>query len=126
MGSGKALTSIWGPRSNDVYVSGDTGTMLHFNGSTWSSMSTGSTELLWAVSGAPSASVNGFAVGYNGTIVLGTAGGTGARVAVAAKAATAFGASARSAGVGLNPAPGARTARGALPFGKARQNRKSR
>ncbi len=126
VGSGKALTSIWGPGSNDVYVSGDAGTMLHFNGSTWNSMNTGSTELLWAVSGAPGASVNGFAVGYNGTIVLGSAGGTGARVAAAAKATTAFRASARSAGAGLNPAPGAHTARGALPFGQARQNRKSR
>lgn len=73
IGAAKALTSVWGPSLADVYATGDLGTMLRYNGTSWQSISTGTTDLLWSVSGSPDAIGGGFAVGYNSTIVAGAA-----------------------------------------------------
>lgn len=75
IGATKALTSVWGTGVSDVYATGDGGTLLRFNGTTWQSTVTGTTDLLWALSGAPDASGGAFAVGYNSTIVTGSASG---------------------------------------------------
>ncbi|MBL0938728.1 MAG: Ig-like domain-containing protein [Gemmatimonadaceae bacterium] len=113
-GTGAVLTSVWGPAVNDVYATGDQGTILRWNGSSWSSMSSGTTDMLWSVSGAPAGNGGGFAVGYNSTVATATSG-------------AAFMASARLEGGvrgSLEPAPGARLVRGALPSGAARAARK--
>ena len=46
--------------------------MLRFNGTSWQAMSTGTTDLLWSMSGSPTGSGGAFAVGYNSTLVTGT------------------------------------------------------
>ncbi|WP_337172757.1 Ig-like domain-containing protein [Gemmatimonas aurantiaca] len=111
-GTSRVLTSVWGQSAGDLYVTGEAGTILRFNGTSWSSMSSGTTDLLWAVTGSPSGTGGAFAVGYNSTLVTGT--GSGSLLAAARSQGT----------ISLEPAPGARTARGALPTGKQRQARK--
>ena len=71
----KGLTSVWGPSIFDVYATGDAGTLLRYNGVNWQSVSTGTTDLLWSVSGAPDATGGAFAVGINGTMVAGLSSG---------------------------------------------------
>lgn len=121
VGSTRTLTSVWGWIDSDVYATGEQGTILRFNGTSWSAMTSGTTDLLWSVSGAPDGSGGGFAVGYNSTVVAGTAG-TGFVTSLRA-APTARGG---GAGYSLEPRAGARVVRGALPEGKARRLRRSR
>ena len=113
-GSSRALTSVWGPNAADLYATGEQGTLLHFNGTSWAVMNSGTTDLLWSVTGAPSGLGGTFAVGYNSTVVAGSNGSS----FIASMARTARTASA----VSLNPAAGARLVRGALPSGRARRN----
>lgn len=108
-GTTRVLTSVWGLRATDLYATGEAGTILRYNGTSWSSMSTGSTDLLWAVTGPASGATGAFAVGYNSTVVAGT--GSGSLIA-AARAGAVVGS--------LNPAVGARTAKGPLKSGKER------
>lgn len=119
VGSGKVLTSIWGPTEYDIYAVGDNGTIQRFNGSTWSSMNSGTTELLWAVSGSPNGSGVGgaFAVGYNGSLVSGSS--NSAVIGAMQRVAT-------PGGYSLNPAPGAKRTTQPLPTGNARATRKHR
>lgn len=84
--STRILTSIWGPSLLDLYVTGDVGTMLHFDGTRWQTMTTGTTDLLWSVSGAPNATGGAFAVGYNATIVSGSLSSGALRAAVSGAA----------------------------------------
>ncbi|HYW32264.1 MAG TPA: Ig-like domain-containing protein [Gemmatimonas sp.] len=70
--SNRVLTSIWGPSANDVYATGDQGAMFRYDGTSWLPMTTGTTDLLWSMSGAPTGGGGGFAVGYNGTILTGS------------------------------------------------------
>jgi uncharacterized protein YjdB len=79
-GTSRILTSVWGPAADDLYATGEQGTLLRWNGTAWSGMSTGTTELLWSVSGAPGGTGGAFAVGFNGVILSGSSG-AGARVA---------------------------------------------
>lgn len=115
-GTSAVLTSVWGPNDNDLYATGGAGTILRYNGTSWSSMSSGTSELLWAVTGPSSGAGGVFAVGYNSTLSTGL--GTGGSALLAAVRTQRV----RS----LEPARGARTARGALPTGKLRQARKGR
>jgi hypothetical protein len=49
------LWGVWGPAPNDVFVAGDSGTVLHWDGATWSRMNTGTREGLrrvWGTSGS--------------------------------------------------------------------------
>lgn len=108
-GTTRVLTSVWGLRATDLYATGEAGTILRYNGTSWSNMSTGSTDLLWAVTGPASGATGAFAVGYNSTVVAGT--GSGSLIA-AARAGAVVGS--------LNPAVGARTAKGPLKSGKER------
>jgi len=64
---GNWLLGTWVGDSSDVFAVGGEGTILYFNGSGWSAMSSGTTHTLWAVWGSGASNV--FAVGENGTIL---------------------------------------------------------
>lgn len=114
--SNRILTSIWGPSLLDLYVTGDVGTVLHYDGTRWQTMTTGTTDLLWSVSGAPNATGGAFAVGYNTTIVAGSLSSSALRAAVSGAAGVGGRAS-------LEPASGAKLRRGPLPAGSTRMKR---
>jgi hypothetical protein len=61
------LRGVWGSAGNDVFAVGDSGTVLHWNGSAWSKMTTGTTAELhrvWGTSGS-----NVYASGVGGTLL---------------------------------------------------------
>jgi len=66
-GSSIRLSSVWGSSGTDVFAVGSGGTILHYNGTSWSYMSSGTTEGLNTIWGSSAADV--FAVGGNGTIL---------------------------------------------------------
>jgi len=61
------LHGIWGSSSTDVFAVGSSGTILHYDGTSWTSMSNATTERLWSVWGSSSTDV--LAVGDSGTIL---------------------------------------------------------
>jgi hypothetical protein len=62
------LYGIWGSASDDVFAVGEGGTILHYDGSTWSSMTSSvATEFLYGTWGSSSSDI--FAVGDDGTIL---------------------------------------------------------
>ncbi len=62
------LRGIWGTSPTDVWAVGYHGKILHYNGTAWSSVSSGTTEPLVSVWGTSASNV--WAVGgYNGTII---------------------------------------------------------
>ena len=61
------LSGVWGVASDDVFAVGSRGTILHYDGSTWSNMRSGTKENLEGVWGTASDDV--FAVGEDGTIL---------------------------------------------------------
>ncbi|MBI4285413.1 MAG: PD40 domain-containing protein [Chloroflexi bacterium] len=69
--SGEYSTSIirriWGASPTDVYATGAGGTILHYNGTAWNPMTSGTTANLTGVSGVPGKEI--FAVGEAGTIL---------------------------------------------------------
>ncbi|HKP74467.1 MAG TPA: Ig-like domain-containing protein [Longimicrobiaceae bacterium] len=61
------LWGVWGAAANDVFVAGDSGTVLHWNGAAWSRMSTGTTvglRRVWGTSGN-----NVYVTGEAGTLL---------------------------------------------------------
>jgi len=64
---GEILNSVWGSSGSDVFAVGYNGTIVHYDGSNWSTMNSGTTSDLTYVWGSSGSNV--FAVGYNGTIV---------------------------------------------------------
>lgn len=47
-----SLQSVWGASATDIYATGVAGTLMHFDGATWSAQKiTGETGNLWAISG---------------------------------------------------------------------------
>ena len=62
-----ALKAIWGSAADNVFAVGTGGTILHFDGSAWSTMSSGTTTVLASVWGAAPNDV--FATGVGGTIL---------------------------------------------------------
>ena len=62
-----SLDGVWGSSDSDVFAVGDNGTILHYNGTTWSRMSSGTNQYLFGVWGSSATDV--FAVGDNGTIL---------------------------------------------------------
>lgn len=60
-------TSVWGSSSSDVFVVGYQGAIAHWNGSSWTTMNSGTSEILTSVWGTSPRDV--FAVGYNGVIL---------------------------------------------------------
>jgi hypothetical protein len=61
-GTTNQLVGVWGSSSSDVFVVGNEGTILHYNGSAWGPMTSGITTDLYGVWGSSSSDV--FAVGY--------------------------------------------------------------
>ena len=61
------LRGVWGSSTNDVFAVGDSGTVLHWNGSAWSRMSSGTTAELHRVWGVSSSNV--YATGVGGTLL---------------------------------------------------------
>ena len=64
---GKKLLGVWGSRGKDVFVVGESGIILHFDGTTWVKQSSGSSNELRAVWGTGADNV--YAVGDKGTIL---------------------------------------------------------
>jgi hypothetical protein len=60
------LSSVWGRADDDVYAVGTSGTIMHYDGSTWTAMASGAMSDLEAVGGTQA---NTFAVGAAGTIL---------------------------------------------------------
>ena len=104
----RVLTSVWGAAATDIYVTGDVGVLYRFNGTNWQPIPTATTDLLWSISAAPSATGAAFAVGYNSTILVGSGAGTPFTAAVATPASSS-----------LDPSAAARHARAALRPGTA-------
>ena len=63
----EGLSEVWGSSSSDVFTVGARGTVLHYDGTEWGEMTSGTTERLNSVWGSSSADV--FVVGDSGTIV---------------------------------------------------------
>lgn len=60
---GTSLNGVWGSSPNDVFAVGDNGVIAHFNGTTWSAMTSNTTHGLSAVWGTSATNV--YAVGIN-------------------------------------------------------------
>jgi hypothetical protein len=58
---------VWGSSATDIFAVGYGGTILHYDGTEWSAMSSGTTQSLLGVWGNSATDV--FAVGYGGTIL---------------------------------------------------------
>ncbi len=114
-GTARSLTSVWGLNGGDLYATGDTGTVVRYDGNSWLAMPTGTTDLLWSVSGAPSGASGAFAVGFNSTVLTG---------GWSANAAIAMARVANATRVNYEPAARATLVRGAMPTGQARRSRK--
>ncbi|MBN2284605.1 MAG: WD40 repeat domain-containing protein, partial [Deltaproteobacteria bacterium] len=48
---GNDLVSVWGTSGSDVFAVGYGGTILRYDGSAWSPMTSGTTQTLWGVWG---------------------------------------------------------------------------
>jgi len=64
---GPTLRSLWCSGPHDVFAAGELGTLLHYNGLSWSAMTSGTSQLLLSLWGSGPDDV--FAVGTSGTIV---------------------------------------------------------
>ena len=58
---------VWGTSSSDVFAVGYDGTIVHYDGETWSPMTSGTTARLYGVWGTSSTDV--YVVGHDGTIL---------------------------------------------------------
>jgi len=66
-GTTNNLNSIWGVGSGDVFAAGNTGTILHYDGSSWTAQASGTAHNLNCIWGAADNDV--FTVGSSGTIL---------------------------------------------------------
>lgn len=81
--AGKTLFKVWGTAFNDVWVCGQGGVLLHFDGETWSAVASGTPSTLLTVHGAsPTTAVGG--PGVAAVIVERGAGGAFAPAALPA------------------------------------------
>lgn len=67
-GMASSLQGIWGTAANNVYGVGLGGVIVHFNGTSWEPMSSGTNQTLFAVSGADAARV--IAISTSGAFTL--------------------------------------------------------
>ena len=72
--TGNNFNGVWGSSASDVFAVGGSGTILHYNGSSWSAMTSGTTQYLngvWGSSGSDVFAVGGgyYMGGYSGTIL---------------------------------------------------------
>ena len=66
---GNALRRVWGTSPSDIFAVGDSGTILHYDGSTWSSMISGTDYRLDDIWGSSPSDV--FAVGFSQSTTIG-------------------------------------------------------
>jgi hypothetical protein len=66
-GTTNNLNSIWGSSGSDVFAVGDSGTILHYDGTAWSAVASPTTDNLNSIWG--SSNTHAIAVGDNGTIL---------------------------------------------------------
>lgn len=66
-GSRANLFSVWGASANEIWAVGSEGTVLFYDGKTWTRQQTPTTELLTSVWGTSAKDV--FAVGFGGTVL---------------------------------------------------------
>ncbi len=71
--SGVGIFDIYAPDANNVWLAGYYGTIVKYNGSSWSAQYSGTTQTLWHISGYDTANI--WAVGANGTILYTNNGG---------------------------------------------------
>lgn len=64
---GRTLRAVWASSPDNVFAVGDSGTVLHYDGTSWKAMSSGTTRDLNAVHG--SSADNVYAVGSEATII---------------------------------------------------------
>ena len=64
---GKSLYGIWGSAAGDVFAVGEEGTIIHYDGKSWSLMESGTAQKLYGVWGSGKNDV--FAVGAGGAII---------------------------------------------------------
>jgi len=64
---GSWLVDIWGTSTNNIYAVGDAGTILHYDGISWSGINSGISYYLYGICGSSPTDV--FAVGDGGTIL---------------------------------------------------------
>ncbi|MBI4285755.1 MAG: hypothetical protein HY670_07635 [Chloroflexi bacterium] len=64
---GNPFYDIWGSSSSDVFAVGSGGTILHYDGTSWSEMTSGTMDTLLAAWGSSASDV--FAIGDRGTIL---------------------------------------------------------
>jgi uncharacterized protein YjdB len=116
------ITSVWGLSRFELFATGGAGSILRWNGSAWTLMSSGTTDFLWSVAGSPSGSGGAFAVGWNGTVARGVvAAGARAAAGVSGGAGSAM----RATRGSLEPTVAARARRTPvrpLPTGAARRS----
>ena len=62
-----SLLGVWGGSAMDVFAVGGVGTILHYDGNTWSAQASGTTGLLLGVWGSSATDV--YVVGDNNTIL---------------------------------------------------------
>ncbi len=70
---GQTLYAVWGASANDVWAAGVGGTILHYNGTSWSAEESGTCETLSGLWGT--SATNLYAVGTLGTVLHRTAAG---------------------------------------------------
>jgi hypothetical protein len=61
------FSAVWGSAPNDVWLAGEAGTLLHFNGAAWSLVPSGTESALRALSGTSAKDV--WAAGLDGTLL---------------------------------------------------------
>jgi hypothetical protein len=66
-GTTEDLNRVWGTSADDIFAVGRNGTVLHYDGTSWTPMQSGTTETLEGVWGASSSDV--YVTGENGTIL---------------------------------------------------------
>ena len=64
---GNGLRKVWGSGPNSVWVVGENGTILKWNGAAWSAQTSGTTQLLYGIWGSDANNI--WAVGAGGTIL---------------------------------------------------------
>jgi hypothetical protein len=62
------LNAVWGSSGTDVFAVGDSGTILHYDGTSWTAMASGTSNKLNGVWGSSGSNI--FAVGDSGTILF--------------------------------------------------------
>ena len=67
MGVGASIQSVWGTAANDIFAVGNSGKIIHYDGTKWSEMTSPTAQTLYYVWGMASNDV--FAVGNAGTII---------------------------------------------------------